>query len=93
MGYSNGGFSSGMNNGRGMGMGMRQGGGGVNGGNRRRQPMSQAQSDARMSQSLRTLQGINMQLGSQGSYTSGHAGASGHIQRAIHQLNVALSIR
>ena len=94
MGYSGSGFSSGMNNGRRMGMGMRQGGGGMNnGGGRRRQPMSQAQSDARMSQSLRTLQGINMQLGSQGSYTASHARASGHIQRAIHELNIALSIR
>ncbi len=91
MGYAGSGFSSGMNNGRAMGM--RQGGGGINGGGRRRQPMSQAQSDARMSQDLRTLQGINMQLGSQGNYNSGHGRASGHIQHAIHELNVALSIR
>ena len=54
--------------------------------------MTQAQSDARMSQDLRNLQGINMQLGGQGS-TYGHARASGHVQRAIHELNVALSIR
>ena len=64
------GVSSGMNNGRAMGM-RQGGGGGNNGGARRRQPMSQAQSDARMSQDLRTLQGINMQLGSQGNYTCG----------------------
>ena len=69
MGYGGMGFSSGMNNGRAMGM--RQGGGGGNAGARRRQPMSQAQSDARMSQDLRILQGINMQLGSQGNYTRG----------------------
>jgi hypothetical protein len=83
-----------MNNGRAMGM-MQQGGGGGNGGvgGRRRQPMSQAQSDARMSQDLRTLQGINMQLSSQGNMTAGHGRAGGHIQRAIHELNVALSIR
>jgi hypothetical protein len=92
MGYSGSGFSSGMNNGRAMGM--RQRGGGINnGGARRRQPMSQAQSDARMSQDLRILQGINMQLGSQGSFTAGHGRAGGHIQHAIHELNVALSIR
>jgi hypothetical protein len=92
MSYGATGASSGMNNGRAMGM--RQGGGGANnGGGRRRQPMSQAQSDARMSQNLRTLQGINMQVGSQGNFTSGQLRASGQIQRAIHELNVALSIR
>ena len=42
------------------------GAGGGGAGNRRNQPMTQAQSDARMSQALRTLQGINMQLSSQG---------------------------
>jgi hypothetical protein len=97
MGYASSGISSGMNNGRAMGM--RQGRGAMNGGamngggGRRRQPMSQAQSDARMSQDLRILQGINMQLGSQGNFSAGHGQASGHIQHAIHELNVALSIR
>ena len=97
MGYGSSGFSAGMNNGRAMGM--RQGRGAMNagamngGGGRRRQPMSQAQSDARMSQDLRILQGINMQLGSQGNFSAGHGQASGHIQHAIHELNVALSIR
>ena len=92
MSYGGMGVSSGMNNGRAMGM--RQGGGGVNNaGARGRQPMTQAQSDARMSQNLRVLQGINMQISSQGNNTSGHGRASGHIQRAIHELNVALSIR
>jgi hypothetical protein len=91
--YRTAGFSSGMNNGRAMGM--RQGGGGANAGTRQRQPMSQAQSDARMSQNLRTLQGINMQLSSssQGNSTLGHGQASGHVQRAIRELHVALSIR
>jgi hypothetical protein len=91
MSYGGMGVSSGMNNGRAMGM--RQGGGGANAGARRRQPMSQAQADARMSQDLRILQGINMQVSSQGNNASGQGRASGHIQRAIHELNVALSIR
>jgi hypothetical protein len=91
MNYGAMGFSSGMNNGRAIGM--RQGGGGANAGARQRQPMSQAQSDARMSQDLRILQGVNMQLSSQGNYTAGHGRASAHVQRAIHELNVALSIR
>ena len=55
--------------------------------------MPQAQSDARMSQALRTLQGISMQLTNQGSSTMGHARARGHVQQAVHELNVALSIR
>jgi hypothetical protein len=89
------GYNSGMNNGQGMGMGMgmrRMGAGGV-GGARRGMRMSQAQSDARMSQALRTLQGIGMQLSNQGNSTMGHGRASGHIQYAIHELNVALSVR
>ena len=55
--------------------------------------MTQAQSDARMSHSLRTLQGVNMQLGSQASATNGHARAHGHVMQAVRELNVALSIR
>ena len=55
--------------------------------------MNQAQSDNMMSQNLRTLQGINMQLVNQGSSTMGHARASGHVQRAMHELNTALMIR
>ncbi len=88
--YSGVGFAPGMNNGRGMGMGMGRGGAGGRGAGR----MSQAQSDVRMSHALRTLQGINMQSGSQGGggYTTGHARARGHIMRAIHELSVALSI-
>jgi hypothetical protein len=89
--YSGTGFASGMNNGAGMGRGMRNNGLGAGG--RRGMVMSQAQSDARMSQSLRNLQGIGMQLSNQGSNTMGHGRALGHIQRATHELNVALSIR
>ena len=92
MGYGSMGVSTRNNNRRAMAM--RQGRGSINGGgNRRRQPMSQAQSDAWMSQSLRILQGINMQLSSLGSYTAAHGSASGHIQQAIHELDVALSVR
>ena len=87
--YGGSGFASGMGGNRLMGN--RQGGLGAGG--RRGQPLSQAQSDARMGQSLRILQGVNMQLSSQGANTSGHARARGHIQGAIRELNVALSIR
>jgi hypothetical protein len=87
--YGNTGFAAGMNNG--LGMARRRGG--VGAGARRPQPMSQAQSDARMNHALRTLQGINMQLTNQGYNTTGHARARGHVQRAIHELNTALSIR
>lgn len=87
MSYRGTGFSSGLNGGRGM----RQGAVGAGAG--RVRPMPQAQSDARMGQALRTLQGIGMQLGSQGAYTTGHARARGHVQRAIRELNTALSIR
>jgi hypothetical protein len=55
--------------------------------------MNQAQSDAVMSQALRTLQGIGMQLNSQGVNNMGHGRASGHVQMAIRELNTALSIR
>jgi hypothetical protein len=34
-----------------------------------------------------------MQLASQGSNTTGHARARGHVQRAVNHLNTALSIR
>ena len=91
--YSGVGFAPGMNNGRriGMGMGMGMGRGGLGGNGAGRMP--QAQSDARMSHALRTLQGVNMQLGSQGSYTMGHARARGHVMQAIRELSTALSIR
>jgi hypothetical protein len=91
--YNGGGFAPRMMNigGAGMGMGMRRSvlGGAGRGGLR----MPQAQSDARMSQALRNLQGIAMQLANQGHNTMGHARALGHVQWAIHELNVALSIR
>ncbi len=58
-----------------------------------RQPMSQAQSDARMTQALRQLQGIEMQLVNQNYGTLGGANASSHIQSAIQELNTALKIR
>ena len=97
MGYNGVGFASGMNNGMGMGqgqgMGMGQGQGmqrnGLGGNGRGGQRMSQAQSDARMSQALRNLQGIGMQLNNQGSGTMGHGRAIGHIQQAMHELNTA----
>jgi hypothetical protein len=93
------GFAPGMNNLRGMGMnngqgmGMRGAGLGAGGRRSRLVTMTQAQSDARMSQALRTLQGINMQLNSQGANTSGRGWVIGHVQRAIQELNIALSIR
>ena len=85
----------GMNSGRGQGMGRGGLGAGAGGGvgNRGQGRMPQAQSDARMSQSLRTLQGVNMQLSNQGSNTMGHSRARGHVMRAMQELNVALSIR
>jgi hypothetical protein len=98
-GGMNNGQGMGMNNGQGMrmnngqGMGMRQAGLGAGGRRSQLTNMTQAQSDARMSQALRTLQGVNMQLNSQGTNTSGHAWVGGHIQRAIQELNIALSIR
>ena len=99
--YSGVGFAPGMNNrlGMGGGMGVGQGQGqrrsalGGAGAGRNGVRMPQAQSDAMMSQALRNLQGIGMQLGNQGSYNMGHGRAMGHIQQAIHELNVALSIR
>lgn len=97
--YNNAGFMNGMNNNR-QAMRMQQGvggrgfGAGAGAGNARRgQPMTQAQSDSIMGQDLRTLQGINMQLANQGTSTMGHARASGHVQRAMHELNTALMIR
>jgi hypothetical protein len=88
--YNGVGFAPGMNRGLGMGRGMRMGprGAGLGAGR-----MSQAQSDARMSHALRTLQGVNMQLVGQAGYTMGQARARGHVMRAIHELSVALSIR
>lgn len=69
------------------------GGGGAGGAGRRGQPMSQAQSDARMLRNLRIVQGTAMQLVNLGSPTYSHARALGHIQQAILELNAALAIR
>jgi hypothetical protein len=91
------GFGQNMNNAlaMGMGVGLRRGGArqGLGAGVRRNPHMTQAQSDARMSQAMRNLQGANMQLTSQGTPTAGHARARGHVQQAIRELNVALAIR
>ena len=96
--YGNTGFANGLNNNmnnNNLAMGRRQNGRNGNAGGRRNQNqrMPQAQSDTIMSQALRNLQGVNMQLSSQGSNTSGHARARGHVQHAIRELNTALSIR
>jgi hypothetical protein len=85
------GFAPGMNMNNGLAVGMRRGANMA--GVRRPQRLTQAQSDARMGQSLRTLQGVNMQLSSMGTNTLGHARARGHVQHAIHELNTALAIR
>jgi len=71
MSYRGVGFAPGGNNGPAMGMRRSVLGPGA----RRTQVLTQAQSDARMSQARRTLQGINMQLGSQGSSTTAPPGA------------------
>ncbi len=100
MGMGQGGFGGGGGMGMGQGgfgggggMGMGQGGFGGRGGLGGAGRMPQAQSDARMSHALRTLQGINMQLSNQGGYTMGHGRAQGHVSRAIQELGIALSIR
>ncbi len=85
--YHGSGFAPGMNPNRMMAMRTRQGGGGQGVGAPRRQPMTQAQSDARMGQALRSLQGVNMQLTSQGFSTNSHSRARGHVQHAMRELN------
>jgi hypothetical protein len=57
------------------------------------QRMPQAASDVLMNQAMRVLEGVNMQLGSQATANLGHARASGHVQAAIQEIGVALSIR
>jgi hypothetical protein len=89
--YRGAGFAPGVNNGLGVGMRRAGLGGGAGGGGPNR--MTQAQSDNMMGHALRALQGINMQLTTQGRGTMGHARASGFVQQAMHELNVALSIR
>jgi hypothetical protein len=65
---------------------------GVNG-NGQRNRLSQAQSDALMGQALRTTQGITSQLSHQGQYHSSHRLAYLRLQRAMHEMNAALSVR
>lgn len=95
MGYGTAGFNAGWNGAPGMGMafrpGLRRSVLGVAA--RQGQPMSQAQSDARMLRNLRILQGTGMQLVNLGSPTYSHARALGYIQQGIRELNAALSIR
>jgi hypothetical protein len=95
MGFSGAGFAPGMNRGAvagmGAGKGMRRSV--LAGAGRGGQRMPQALSDAVMGHALRALQGIDMQLANQGSFGMGHAQARGHVERAMHELNVALSIR
>jgi hypothetical protein len=76
-----------QNNANGVGLQNRAGAGA-----NRTQTMSQAQSDNHVQRALRTLQGVNMRLTSQGS-TSSHARARGAVQRAMRELNVALRVR
>lgn len=83
----------------GMGMGARGGAVALNGNAGGRAVvgprLTQAQSDARMGQALRTLQGIRMQMTGSGTgfVAPGHGRALGHVQRAIRELNIALAIR
>ena len=63
-------------------------------GNRRQvQHLSQAQSDSRIGQALRTTQGIALQMSHQGASTSGHSRAGGHVQMAMREMQTALNTR
>jgi hypothetical protein len=93
--YRNGGFANGMNtnlvaaNQRLLNRRNVAGAGNA----RRHQRMPQGMSDARMSQALRTLQGVSMQLSTQGTNTSRHGRALGHVHYAMNELNTALTVR
>ncbi len=63
------------------------------GGIRQVQPLTQAQSDSRMAQAMRTTQGINLQLSEQGRNSANHVRAHGYLQRAVHELRIALAVR
>jgi hypothetical protein len=93
--YGNAGFAGGINKNlnNNLALGRRPAGRNGAAAGPRNQRLPQAQSDARMSQALRSLQGVNMQLSSQGANTSGHARARGHVQHAMRELNTALAIR
>jgi hypothetical protein len=66
-----------------------------NNNNGQRNRMTQAQSDARMSQALRTTQGIHMQMTNQSSNSSsnGRNVAHRHVLRAISEMHTALAMR
>lgn len=89
MSYMGAGFAPGLNNRGAMGMRRSVLAGAGRGGQR----LTQAQSDARMGQALRALQGIQMQLTNLGSNTMGQGRARGFVGHAIQELNIALSIR
>ena len=100
--YSGVGFAPGMNNRMGMGMGMGRGGmggraglgnAGGNGGRGGAGRMTQAQSDARMSHSLRTLAGSEHAARQSVERDERACAARGHVMQAVRELNVALSIR
>jgi hypothetical protein len=62
-------------------------------GNGQRGQLTPAQSDSRMAQALRTTQGVSMQLSQQSQSYSSHRLAHGRLQRAMHEMNLALATR
>jgi hypothetical protein len=100
--YSSSSTSTGQNNGLTAGMNGRQNANSVNGTRRQNQNgntngqrprMSQAQSDQRMSQALRTTQGVSMQLTHQSQNHNSHRLAQTRLRHAMHEMNVALAAR
>jgi hypothetical protein len=91
--------ANGLNGNRGVnGLNGNRGANGLNGnlganGGRGNQRLTQFQSDARMAQALRTTQGIAMQMGNQGTSSSGHMRAQHHLHQAVHHMNTALAVR
>ncbi len=61
--------------------------------NRNGTRLSQAQSDARMSQALRTTQGISSQLANQGQNHYSHRRAHAYLQQAVREMNIGLTVR
>jgi hypothetical protein len=55
--------------------------------------MTQAQSDARIAQALRTTQGIHLQMGNQLTASRAIGTARTHVTRAIREMQTALAIR
>ena len=76
------------NNGRNLAAGRN---GANNGAGRAR--MTQAQSDTRLGQALRTTQGIHMQMSNQNSYSSSLHVAHRHVARAMNEMHTALTTR